>query len=89
MTGKPMTADTIPAKGMAKDLALAQARIPAQAGLAAQILDARRQTLQKVPAPIAHIDVVYPFPNQLHPVSVNPGLGDPGAYASASSLEDQ
>lgn len=85
----PMVNDQIPVKGMAADLAIAQARVPAQAALASMITDARRQTLQQVAAPIAHIDVVYPFPGQLHPVNFAPGLGDPGAYATSQSLEDQ
>lgn len=81
--------EKVPAKGMAKDLAQAAQRLPAQAGLEAMVIDGRRQTLQQVAAPIAYLDVVYPFPSQLHPVTTTPGIGDPGAYSTAAQLEDR
>lgn len=79
----------IPPAGTTRALALASGHQGAQASLEAMILDSRRQTLQQQAAPIAHLDLAYPFPSQLKPVTMTPGIGDPGAYSSAASLEDR
>lgn len=81
--------ETIPATGMASQLAQASARIPAQAGLEAMVTDTRWQTLQQHPAPIVYLDLVYPFPAQLKPPITTPGVGDSGAYTTAGQLQDR
>jgi hypothetical protein len=67
--------------------AASQASMVAHAAFSAMFYDTRLGTLQQVPAPIAHLDVVHPYPLPLHPIVPMPG--DPGAYATAQALEDR
>lgn len=73
--------------GNAKDAALLQASLGRAAAISSLTSDAVAGTLQHTPAPIAHLDVVHPFPLPVHPVIPYPG--DPGAYSTAAALEDR
>ena len=76
------------APGGITELALSLAGRVAQLAHASQFADARVGTLQKIPAPICHTDLVPPFPYPTHPLVPIPG--DPGAYATSNAaLEDR
>jgi len=68
------------------ELSLSMATVVARAAFTSQMSDARLQTLQKVPAPIVHTDLVPPFPNPTEPLIPLPG--DPGAYATTLALSE-
>lgn len=72
--------------GNASNLALATARHAQAATAHALIADTRYASLQHVQAPIAHLDIVHPFPMPTHPAVPLPG--DPGGYGTAAGLED-
>jgi hypothetical protein len=68
-------------------LALETAQAALHATQLAGFCDTRVDTLQRVWAPIAHLDVMDPF--LLTPQAIIPVAGDPGAYATNSALEDR
>ncbi|MCL2393253.1 MAG: hypothetical protein FWC87_01090 [Acidimicrobiaceae bacterium] len=74
------------APGGIAELSLSMAGAVARAQFTARMGDARLQTLQKVPAPIVHTDLVPPNPNPPKPLIPLPG--DPGAYATVVALSE-
>lgn len=73
--------------GGTNELALHHSHAVLSACHGAMMADARLNTLQKRPAPIAHLDVLHPFPLPVHPMIPLPG--DPGGYATSRALEDR
>lgn len=84
---KPAVALPSMAPGGINELAVSMAGRVAQVALASQFADARVGTLQHIPAPICHADVIPPFPYPSHPLVPMPG--DPGANATIAQLEDR
>ena len=68
------------------ELALQMAAEVSRVTVMANLADCRYGTLQQVPAPICHADVLPPFPYPQH--LLLPAPGATGVYATAAPLED-
>ena len=72
--------------GGIQQLALHTAAQASQASIAAMFADLRVGTLQQIPAPVVHTDLVPPFPVPVRAAVPLPSAT--GAYSTAYALED-